>query len=112
MEPTITLEKNELPLEVKYDLGDELELTLPEYDCYLTDPNRLKYTVIRAFDRKASSIAKVDLEKKAIVIRETNSELLGPNDIILLVKDPESHAMNDQVAFRVEIEEPPKANND
>ena len=103
MEPTITLEKNELPLEVKYDLGDELELTLPEYDWYLVDREHARYQIIRAFDRKTSNIAKVDLEKKTIVIHETNSEMLGPNDIILLVKDTESRAMNDEVAFRVEI---------
>ena len=49
-------------------------MTLPEYDCYLVDREQLKYQVIRAFDRKTSSIAKVDLEKKAIVIHETNNQ--------------------------------------
>ena len=103
MRPSITLETNELPLSVNYGLRDELELALPEYGCYLVDRANLKYTIIRQFDRKTSSIAKVDLERKAIVVHETNSELEGPNDIVLLVKDTESHAMNDQVAFRVEI---------
>ena len=103
MQPAITLEKNELPLEVKYVLGDEVELTLPEFGYYLVDREHLTFQIIRAFDRKTSSIAKVELEKKAIVIHETNSELVGPNDVILLVKDPGSHAMNDEVAFRVEV---------
>ena len=104
MRPSITLEANELPLAVTYGLRDELELALPEYGCYLVDRENLKYTIIRQFDRKTSSIAKVDLERKAIVVHESNSELEGPHDIILLVKDTQSPAMNDQVAFRVDIE--------
>ena len=80
-----------------------MELPLPEYACYLVASEHLKYTVIRQFDRKTSSIAKVDLERRVIIIHETNSELEGSNDVILLVKDSESRAMNDQVAFRVDI---------
>ena len=63
----------------------------------------LKYTVIRAFDRKASAMAKVDLEKRAIVLHTADHTLIGEEDLILMVRDTESGAINDEVYFKVHV---------
>ena len=76
---------------------------MPEYECYLVDRESLKYTVIRAFDRKASSMAKVDLEEKAVVLHTTDRALIGEEDLVLMVRDTGSSAMNDEVFFKVNV---------
>jgi hypothetical protein len=48
-------------------------------------------------------MAKVDLEKKAIVLHTTDQTLIGEENLILMVRDSESGAMNDEVFFKVHV---------